>query len=86
MVETELPGPGSYKIPSILNDSTKIADSKFQGTGSRAFSTGKRHILLDTFSKYHEGIPGPGSYRLPSDFGYYDGDIYSRRRLKTENK
>ena len=22
--------------------------------------------------------PGPGSYRAPSDFGHYDGNVYSK--------
>ena len=89
-MKTTEPGPGAYHIPSAITSDSRYVNSKYGGTGQRAFTHRERTTLFDEHPKHQEIIPGPGSYRLPSEFGQYDGDVYNRlmekmaKRMKTE--
>jgi hypothetical protein len=51
--------------------------SRFQGYGQRILDKEARENLFD-FKARKNRNPGPGSYRAPSDFGHYDGNVYSK--------
>ena len=80
-VENQNPGPGAYQPPSAIMATSHSVSSRHEGTGQRAFSTGRKVSKFDEFSKTFVAYPGPGSYRSPSEFGNYDGEVYDRNQM-----
>lgn len=50
------------------------------GTGAK-FDSDKRKTRFDDAESASKKLPGPGRYRATSEFGQYDGDVYSNQML-----
>ncbi len=61
-----IPGPGQYKVPSLINESGQIYESKYKSIPARSFIGSK--ISLSQRDK----IPGPGAYDSFSEFEGYE--------------
>ena len=70
------PGPGRYNIPSLINESGIINDSKYISSPARSFIGSKSN----RFSTKKDLSPGPGQYNF---FSIFEG--YSRERRTNEN-
>ena len=70
------PGPGRYNIPSLINETGIINDSKYISSPARSFIGSKSN----RFSTKKDLSPGPGQYNF---FSIFEG--YSRERRTNEN-
>ena len=64
------PGPGRYNIPSLINESGIINDSKYISSPARSFIGSKNNRL----NKRKDFSPGPGQYNFFSIFEGYSSD------------
>ena len=64
------PGPGRYNIPSLINQSGIISDSKYISSPARSFIGSKNN----RFNKRKDFSPGPGQYNFFSIFEGYSSD------------
>ena len=51
--------------------------AKSHGFGKRIFDKEQRVAMFEHKATKNKN-PGPGAYRAPSDFGHYDGEVYSK--------
>jgi hypothetical protein len=54
--------------------------SQNRGGTQAKFDRNRRESVFDEVYRKELERPGPGYYPLPSEFGQYDGDIYSQLR------
>lgn len=80
-IDNEVPGPGRYEEINNLSNEGKYLNTKSTGHGKRYFDKETRMIDFEHKAKKNYN-PGPGSYRSPSDFGQYDGDVYTTNDLQ----
>lgn len=82
-VENRNPGPGRYNDVQPLSDRGHYPISSSAGYGKRFFDKERRISKIED-QAIKNFNPGPGNYRYPSEFGNYDGDIYSSDVYKTK--
>jgi hypothetical protein len=51
--------------------------TKSHGLGKRIFDKEQRVVAFEKRA-VKDRNPGPGAYRSPSEFGHYDGNVYSK--------
>ena len=75
--DNKVPGPGDYDNPTNLSNVGKYLISSHRGGTNAKFDNSKRLTKFDECTKVGSTKPGPGHYRANSQFGLYDGDVYS---------
>lgn len=80
--EIDFPGPGKYKIQSLINGKGSIYNSKYRS--GTAKTMGKRLKSVFDINKNND-TPGPGAYDTFSEFGFFkntDGRFENARYRK----
>lgn len=72
-----MPGAGQYKSGENISGFGKYNNSKHLGGTIAKFGRSSRATFVDEVVKNDKSKPGPGFYKSPSEFGQYDGDVYS---------
>lgn len=58
--------------------------SSHKGGTNAKFGHAKRMTKFDETIKEGKTKPGPGNYRFGSEFGHYDGDVYSMKTSRVK--
>ena len=73
-----LPGVGQYQNTEPISTVGKYNNSKYKGGTIAKFMKTPRATFFDNATRRaSQEKPGPGSYQQPSEFGQYDGNVYS---------
>jgi hypothetical protein len=75
--ETISPGPGNYKDVNLISKNGHYPLSQSKGGTKAKFDSEPRETMFDRVFRKEIEKPGPGYYQAPSEFGQYDGDIYT---------